>query len=81
MKRNEIEEKIVEIIRECLPDFEDKEIHGDSKINMEEGVDSMTFTYVMCKIEALFDIKIPSGQWKKMITLDDVVDCVMKKVN
>lgn len=80
MTENEIREKIIEIIRECLPDFEDREIFGDTKINMEEGVDSMTFTYVMCRIEAVFDIKIPAGQWKKMLTLDDVVTQVKKKV-
>ena len=34
----------------------------------------------ICKLEALFDVKIPERQWKKLQTLGDVVDAIYKRI-
>ena len=38
----------------------------------------MNFILVICKLEALFDVKIPNRQWQKLSTLGDVVDAIIK---
>ena len=80
MDRNQIKEKVVKIIKDNLPEFADKEIDETTRINTEANFDSMTFVYIMCKIEAQFGISIPKRRWEKMVTLGDVVDAVEKEL-
>ena len=80
MTRTEIAEKVVELIRANMPGFEDMEVDESRRINTEAGFDSMTFVYIMCKIEATFDIEIPKRRWEKMATLGDVVDAIEKEL-
>ena len=80
MTRNEIATKIVEIIRVNMPGFENLEVDESARVNTEAGFDSMTFVYIMCKVEATFGISIPKRRWEKMRTLGDLVDAVEKEL-
>ena len=80
MTREEISKKIKEIIVVSMPDFENVELTDETRINTEANFDSMTFVYVMCKIEAAFDISIPKRKWEKLKTFGDVVDAVNKQL-
>ena len=80
MTRNEIATKIVEIIRVNMPGFENLEVDESARVNTEAGFDSMTFVYIMCKVEAAFGISIPKRRWEKMRTLGDLVDAVEKEL-
>ena len=80
MTRNEIAVKVVDIIRANMPGFEDLQVDETVRINNEVGFDSMTFVYIMCKIEAEFGITIPKRRWEKMLTLGDVVDAIEKEL-
>ena len=52
----------------------------DTVINNETAIDSMGFVLIICKLEALFDVRIPERQWKKLQTLGDVVDAIYKRL-
>ena len=80
MTREEIAKKTQIIVQTCLPGFEDVELKEDTRINNDAGVDSMTFVYVMCRIEAEFNIKIPLRKWEKMLTFGDVLDAIQKEL-
>ena len=80
MTRQEIGEKIVELIRANMPGFEDLQYDESARINTEAGFDSMTFVYIMCKIESTFEISIPKRRWEKMSTLGDIIDAVEKEI-
>ena len=80
MTREEIRRKTEVIIQTCLPGFEDVKLAEDTRINNDVGVDSMTFVYVMCKIESEFGIKIPHRKWEKMLTFGDVLDAIEKEL-
>ena len=80
MTREEIAKKTQTIVQTCLPGFEDVELKEDTRINNDAGVDSMTFVYVMCRIEAEFNIKIPHRKWEKMLTFGDVLDAIQKEL-
>ena len=80
MQREEIAEKVRVLIKNNQPGFEDADIRDDTRIKTDAGFDSMTFVYIMCKIESIFDISIPKRRWEKMMTLGDVIDAVEKEL-
>ena len=81
MTREEIAETVISLIKANMPGFENADIKPDSRINNEAGFDSMTFIYVVCKIESTFGISIPKRKWEKMTTLNDIVDAVEKELS
>lgn len=80
MTRQDVLEQTKKIIYDCFPDMADVELKEDSVINTETAIDSMGFVLVICKLEALFDVRIPERQWKKLQTLGDVVDAIYKRI-
>ena len=78
MTRQELYEKTVKIIRDCVPELADAEITEASVVNTDMGMDSMNFILVICKLEAEFGVKIPNKLWKKRSTLGDVLDALQK---
>ena len=80
MTRPDVIQEIKTVIFNCFPDMEGQELTEDTVINTETAIDSMGFVLVICKLEALFDIKIPERQWAKLSTLGDVADAIMKRL-
>ncbi len=80
MTRQEVLDQTVRIIYDCFPDLKEAGLQEDSVINTETAIDSMGFVLVICKLEALFDVRIPERQWKKLQTLGDVVDAIWSRV-
>ena len=80
MTRQEVLEKTRKVIFDCFPDLKEQGLQEDSMINTETAIDSMGFVLVICKLEALFDVKIPDRQWKKLQTLGDVVDAIYRRL-
>ena len=80
MDRTELIEKIKSVISDCFPDMDVKSLQEDSVINTETAIDSMGFVLVICKLEALFDVRIPERQWQKLSTLGDVADAIEKRL-
>ena len=80
MTRPEVIEEIKTVIFNCFPDMEGQELKEDTVINTETAIDSMGFVLVICKLEALFDVKIPERQWAKLSTLGDVADAILKRL-
>jgi len=78
--RQEILEKTREVIYECAPDLEGKELDENTVINTDAAIDSMGFTLIICRLEATFDVRIPTRQWQKLSTLGDVVDAIEKRL-
>ena len=80
MTRSEVIEAIKKVIFDCFPDMAGQDIQKDTVINTETAIDSMGFILVICKLEALFDVRIPERQWNKLSTLGDVADAIMKRL-
>ena len=80
MTRQEVLEKTKTVIFDCFPDMKETGLQENSTINTETAIDSMGFVLVICKLEALFDVRIPERQWKKLQTLGDVVDAIYKRL-
>ena len=80
MTRQEVLDQTRKIIYDCFPDMKDVDLQEDTVINTETAIDSMGFVLVICKLEALFDVRIPERQWKRLQTLGDVVEAIWKRV-
>ena len=80
MTRQDVIQEIKTVIFNCFPDMEGQELTEDTVINTETAIDSMGFVLIICKLEALFNIKIPERQWAKLSTLGDVADAIMKRL-
>ena len=80
MTRQDVLEQTKKVIYDCFPDMADMDLQEDSVINTETAIVSMGFVLVICKLEALFDVRIPERQWKKLQTLGDVVDAIYKRI-
>ncbi len=80
MTRQELMEKTKKVISDCFPDMDVAALTEDSVINTETAIDSMGFVLVICKLEALFNVKIPERQWSKLQTLGDVADAICKRL-
>ncbi len=80
MTREEVTSQIKTVIYDCFPDMAGMDIQEDTVINTDTAIDSMGFILVICKLEALFNVKIPERQWNKLSTLGDVVDAIMKRL-
>ena len=78
MTRAEVIEKIRTVVFDCFPDMAGQDIREDTVINTETAIDSMGFILVICKLEALFNVRIPERQWKKLSTMGDVADAIIK---
>ena len=78
MTREEILQKAVKIIYDCVPELEGAPLKEDTVVNTDMGMDSMNFILVICKLEAEFDVRIPNRQWSKLSTLGEVIDAIEK---
>ena len=81
MTRDEILENAKKVIYDCMPELAGVELSEDSVVNTDMGLDSMNFILIICKLEALFDVKIPERQWNKLSTLGEVADAFEKRMN
>lgn len=80
MTRADVLAKTKTVIYDCFPEMADVELQEDTVINTDTAIDSMGFVLIICKLEALFDVKIPERQWQKLSTLGDVVDAIVKRL-
>jgi len=80
MTRQEVLDKIRGVIFDCFPDMAGTELPEDAVINTETAIDSMGFVLIICKLEALFDVRIPERQWQKLSTMGDVADAIIKRL-
>ena len=80
MTRQDVIQEIKTVIFNCFPDMEGQELTEDTVINTETAIDSMGFVLVICKLEAMFDVRIPERQWQKLSTMGDVADAIMKRL-
>lgn len=76
--REEIKDKLIFILKENFLEFQEIEIDENTKINTQKSLDSITFIYIMCKIEEAFKIKISEKNWIKMETVGDILKEILK---
>ena len=80
MTRQEVLDNIRTVVYNCYPDMEGQKLEESTVINTETAIDSMGFILIICKLEALFNVKIPERQWANLSTVGDVADAIIKRL-
>ena len=80
MTKNDVLERTKTVIYDCFPEMDGQELAENTVINTDTGIDSMGFVLIICKLEAMFDVRIPERQWKKLSTVGDVVSAIYSRL-
>lgn len=76
MKKDEIIEKLIAIIKEVVDS--DEELSAESDMQEDVGIDSLDFYSLLGRIETDFRIKMPERVLAKTQTVEDIADAVMR---
>ena len=82
MEKNEIKDKLLEIIGEELPDVEVDKVDTSASLADDYGVDSVSLIKMIVDAEAAFDVKFDDREFalNKYENFDDVIDTIEKKL-
>lgn len=83
MSRNEIIEKLADVMRLVMPDaeFDSAAMHEDMKLVGDLGLSSVGVLYVVIAIEEFFNIRFDDVGFADFETLGDVINYIEAKVN
>lgn len=75
--RDELQQKVIGVIKEHVPSTSTDNIHEGSHINDDLGMDSIDSVELVMALEGAFGIKIPDEDAHKITTVKSVVDYIM----
>lgn len=75
MTRDEIERKLIEIVRHEKSDIPDEQLTAATPL-AEAGIDSLDALTILFAIEEEFHISVPDEQARAMKTFGDMIDIV-----
>lgn len=82
MEKNEIKEKMLEIIEEELPEVDAKAVDTGASFADEYGVDSVSLIKMIVDAENTFDVKFDDHELalNKYDSFDDVIEVIEEKL-
>lgn len=75
VNKQEIQNKLVGLIKQYIPSLQNEEITSETTIN-SKGYESLNYIYIICTLENDYGVKIPDKTWMKLRTVGEVVDVV-----
>jgi len=75
MTRDEIERKLIDIVRHEKSDIPDEKLTAETPL-AEAGIDSLDALTILFAIEEEFHVSIPDEQARSMKTFGDMIDIV-----
>jgi len=75
-----MEEKFIEQLKEIL-EISDREIFLDDKFREYKEWDSLAYLSVIAMIDEEFDIVIETPEFKKLLTVGDLINEVIRRTN
>ena len=76
MNRGEIEQKLIEIVRQEKPDLSAETLKPETAL-ADAGIDSLDALTILFAIEETFKIAVPDDRARAMKTFGDMVDAVV----
>lgn len=74
MKREEIQEKVYEIINDVLAVDGKVELNDDLSLKGELGADSLDIVAIVSEIEETFDVEVKEEVIEQMTTIKDIIN-------
>ena len=81
MSRNEIIEKLVEVMHLAMPDANFETINENMSLVGDLGLSSVGVLYVVIAIEEFFNIRFDDVGFADFETIGDVINYIEEKVN
>jgi acyl carrier protein len=79
MEKNEVKNKVIDIVEKIL-DMEDYGLSPSQSFD-EMQADVLDIQEVLSLIEEEFEIEFENGTEESIFTIQDTIDCVLKKLN
>ena len=78
MSRNEIKEKLFEVMTVAMPqaNFDINSLNEDSSLTVDVGLSSVGILYVVIAIEEFFNIRFDNVGFNDFKTVGDVIDYI-----
>ncbi len=80
MTREEIEQAVVEIIGEVLPDDDCSSIAPDQKLRDQLDLDSMDFLDIVMELRKQYGVEVPEEDYPQLETLNSCIDYLEPKL-
>ena len=81
MQRSEIAEKLLDVMKMAVPDFDEKGITEESDLILDLGLSSVGVLYIVIAIEEFFDIRFDDVGFGDFKTVGDVITYIAAKVD
>ena len=79
MTRREIEQKLIEIVRQEKPDLPAEQLTPETAL-ADAGIDSLDALTILFAIEETFKISVPDDRARSMKTFGDMIEAVVALV-
>jgi len=79
MTRREIEQKLIEIVRQEKPDLPAEQLTPEAAL-ADAGIDSLDALTILFAIEETFKISVPDDRARSMKTFGDMIEAVVALV-
>ena len=80
MSESEIRASVLEIIKSVAPELEEAELRADRPLRDQIDLDSMDWLNVLVAIHEKLRVDIPEADYGKLVTLNDIVAYLGKRV-
>jgi acyl carrier protein len=80
MNESEIRTRVVAVIKSIAPEVEEGELRADRPLRDQVDLDSMDWLNVLVAIHEKVKVDIPEADYRKLVTLNDIVAYVGAKL-
>jgi len=80
MDRQQIRTAVVAVLRTIAPEVEDAELIAERPLRQQVDLDSMDWLNFLVGLHAALGVEIPEADYRKLVTLDDLVSYLQAKL-
>lgn len=80
MNESELRTRVVEVIKSVAPEVEEGELRADRPLRDQVDLDSMDWLNVLVAMHEKLKVDIPEADYRKLVTLDDIVGYLRDKL-
>ena len=73
-----MEEKFIDLFKEAI-ESDDQEVSLNTRFRELENWDSLTFLSVLAMIDEEYDVVIEGNDFRKLVTIEDLIDEIKKR--
>jgi acyl carrier protein len=80
VNESELRTRVVGVIKSVAPEVEEGELRADRPLRDQVDLDSMDWLNVLVAMHEKLKVDIPEADYRKLVTLDDIVGYLRDKL-